>query len=46
MHWRLRTAAMFALLTAILVALDIAAPTLKQWAAFQKRKAEMRKGGR
>ena len=29
------------LLTAILVA-----PTLKQWAAFQKRKAEMRKGGR
>ena len=34
------------LLTAILVALAIAAPTLKQWAAFQKRKAEMRKGGR
>ncbi len=32
------------LLTAILVALAIAAPTLKQWAAFQKRKAEMRKG--
>ena len=28
------------------VALAIAAPTLKQWAAFQKRKAEMRKGGR
>ena len=34
------------LLTAILVALAIAAPTLKQWAAFQKRKAEMRKEGR
>ena len=33
------------LLTAILVALAIAAPTLKQWAAFQKRKADNEKGG-
>ena len=34
------------LVTAIIVALAIAAPTLKNWAAFEKRKAEARKGGR
>ena len=37
------------LVTAILVALAIAAPTIKQWAAFQKRKADAaaaRKEGR
>ncbi|MCD7903777.1 MAG: ABC transporter permease [Oscillospiraceae bacterium] len=32
------------LLTAIVVALAIAAPTLKQWALFQKRKITARKG--
>ena len=34
------------LVTAIIVALAIAAPALKNWAAFEKRKAEARKGGR
>lgn len=34
------------LLTAVVVALAIAAPTLKKWAAFQRRKLVARKGGR
>jgi len=35
------------LLTAVIVALAIAAPSIKEWAAFQRRKAVAgRKGGR
>ena len=42
---------MFALVTAVIVALAIAFPTMKNWAAFQRRKsaqrkAHMAKGGR
>ena len=33
------------LLTAVIVALAIASPTLKNWVAFQRRKAAARKGG-
>ena len=35
------------LVTAVVVALAIASPTLKEWGAFQKRKMDsMQKGGR
>jgi putative ABC transport system permease protein len=34
------------LITAIVVALAIAFPTIKEWFAFQKKKAAMQKGGR
>ena len=33
------------LLTAVIVALAIAAPTIKKWAALQSRKARAGKGG-
>ena len=33
------------LLTAVIVALAIAAPSIRKWAAFQKRKTDRRKGG-
>jgi putative ABC transport system permease protein len=34
------------LIVAIVVALAIASPTIKEWIAFQKKKADSRKGGR
>jgi putative ABC transport system permease protein len=34
------------LIVAIVVALAIASPTIKEWIAFQKKKADARKGGR